>query len=192
MSLYCPSKSLFRSKRRTPKEGVKGETKDDKQNALTLVNKLSKELVLGLTDGCISCTDGVCKLRAGNKSFLEVNTDIEYITRHHNRMGQERRSSLTGGQQPYVTVVSCADSRVPPELLFNGGLGEIFVIRNAGNTFDTAMLATVQYGIVHLKTPVLCILGHQSCGAIKATMGAVFEDEKAAKENPNPKKISTG
>ncbi|HII06763.1 MAG TPA: carbonic anhydrase [Methanotrichaceae archaeon] len=80
----------------------------------------------------------------------------------------ERRTELVSGQSPFVTVVTCSDSRVPPELIFDQGLGDIFVIRVAGNVMDPVVLGSVEYGAEHLHTPLLVILGHQSCGAVKA------------------------
>jgi len=80
----------------------------------------------------------------------------------------ERRAELVSGQSPFVTVVTCSDSRVPPELIFDQGLGDIFVIRVAGNVMDPVVLGSVEYGVEHLHTPLLVILGHQSCGAVTA------------------------
>ena len=80
----------------------------------------------------------------------------------------ERRAELVIGQSPFVAVVTCSDSRVPPELIFDQGLGDIFVIRVAGNVMDPVVLGSVEYGVEHLHTPLLVILGHQSCGAVTA------------------------
>ena len=80
----------------------------------------------------------------------------------------ERRTELVSGQSPFVTVVTCSDSRVPPELIFDQGLGDIFVIRVAGNVMDPVVLGSVEYGVEHLHTPLLVILGHQCCGAVTA------------------------
>ena len=72
-------------------------------------------------------------------------------------------------QAPWATIISCADSRVPPELIFGGhGLGELFVARNAGNLVDTATLGTVEYGAAVLGSPLIVVLAHTSCGAVKA------------------------
>ncbi len=80
----------------------------------------------------------------------------------------ERRAELVSGQSPFVTVVTCSDSRVPPEHIFDQNLGDIFVIRVAGNVMDPVVLGSVEYGVEHLHTPLLVILGHQSCGAVTA------------------------
>ncbi len=89
----------------------------------------------------------------------------------HNLQDDARRSSLTGGQQPYAIVLSCADSRVVPEIAFDTGLGELFVIRVAGNVANTSSIASIEYAVAHLNTEVIVVLGHQSCGAVTAALG---------------------
>jgi carbonic anhydrase len=79
-----------------------------------------------------------------------------------------RRKETAEGQHPFVTVVSCSDSRVPPEILFNQGLGDVFSIRVAGNVVDTDEMGSVEYGVDHLGTPLLVVLGHTKCGAVTA------------------------
>ena len=80
-----------------------------------------------------------------------------------------QRAHVAGGQAPWATILSCADSRVPPELLFGGlGLGELFVCRNAGNLVDTDVLGTIEYGAEHLGSPLIVVMGHQRCGAVAA------------------------
>ncbi len=88
-----------------------------------------------------------------------------------------RRTDTAGGQAPWATLVSCADSRVPPELIFGGlTLGELFVVRNAGNTVDTAAMGTLEYGAAVLKSPVIMVLGHSSCGAVAAACDVVAKN----------------
>ncbi|MGE3276937.1 MAG: carbonic anhydrase [Vicinamibacterales bacterium] len=82
----------------------------------------------------------------------------------------ERRHALVAGQHPMAIVLSCADSRVPPEIVFNRGLGELFVIRVAGEVTDQAVLGSVEYAAEHLSTPLVVVMGHQSCGAVTAAM----------------------
>lgn len=85
--------------------------------------------------------------------------------------GKEVRNNLVTGQKPYAIILSCSDSRVPPELIFDEGLGEIFVVRVAGNVAEKgAVLGSVEYAAEHLKVPLLMILGHEKCGAVKATV----------------------
>jgi len=81
-----------------------------------------------------------------------------------------RRNALTGGQQPYAIVLSCADSRVVPELAFDTGLGELFVVRVAGNVANSSSIASIEYAVAHLGCKVIIVLGHQSCGAVTAAV----------------------
>jgi carbonic anhydrase len=82
------------------------------------------------------------------------------------------RTALAKGQHPFAIVLSCADSRVPPEIVFDQGLGDLFVSRTAGQVVDHAVLGSIQYGVAELKIPLLVVLGHEKCGAVKATVEA--------------------
>ena len=87
------------------------------------------------------------------------------------------RAAVAGHQAPWATIVSCADSRVPPELIFGGqGVGELFVVRNAGNLVDTAALGTVEYGAAVLGSPLIVVLAHTACGAVKAACDVVTKN----------------
>jgi carbonic anhydrase len=77
---------------------------------------------------------------------------------------------LVSGQRPYATILGCSDSRVPPELVFDAGFGELFVVRVAGNTLGPSIEGTLQYARAHLHTPLLVVLGHEGCGAVKAAI----------------------
>jgi carbonic anhydrase len=89
----------------------------------------------------------------------------------------KQRAALAGHQAPWATVLSCADSRVPPELVFGGrGLGELFVARNAGNLADTATIGTLEYGAAVLGSPLIVVLGHSRCGAVKAACEVVTDN----------------
>ncbi len=88
-----------------------------------------------------------------------------------------QRSAVAAHQAPWATIISCADSRVPPELIFGGhGVGELFVARNAGNLVDTATLGTVEYGAAVLGSPLIVVLAHTSCGAVKAACDVVTKN----------------
>ncbi|WP_432761952.1 carbonic anhydrase [Saxibacter everestensis] len=87
----------------------------------------------------------------------------------HPNQGAERRQSLKGQQAPFATLFGCSDSRVAAELIFDVGLGDMFVVRTAGQVTDSAVLGTLEYGTSVLKTPLLVVLGHDRCGAITAT-----------------------
>ena len=89
----------------------------------------------------------------------------------------DQRSALAAHQAPWATIIGCADSRVPPELIFGGhGAGELFVARNAGNLVDTATLGTVEYGAAVLGSPLIVVLAHTSCGAVKAACDVVTKN----------------
>jgi methyl-accepting chemotaxis protein len=100
-------------------------------------------------------------LQAGNTRYVTGQAT-------HPNQTAERRAAVAAEQAPFVTVLSCADSRVPVEVLFDQGIGDIFVIRVAGNVADTDEIGTIEYGVGHLHTPLLVVLGHSSCGAVKA------------------------
>jgi carbonic anhydrase len=105
-------------------------------------------------------------LKEGNNSFK---TEAPYRAVE----GRNRRIELARGQAPFCVLVGCSDSRVPPELLFGRGLGELFIIRNAGNTVDTAALGSIEYGVGVLGCPLIVVLGHEACGAVAAAVDVV-------------------
>ncbi|MFC1580609.1 carbonic anhydrase [Thermodesulfobacteriota bacterium] len=82
----------------------------------------------------------------------------------------ERRLALRAEQHPFAVILGCADSRVPPEVIFDQGLGDLFVIRVAGNVLDDMILGSMEYAEIHLKTPLIMVLGHSQCGAVEATV----------------------
>ena len=101
------------------------------------------------------------KLKDGNTRFLNDKSKLINVT-------SERRSQLIDNQNPYAVIVSCSDSRVTPTTVFDCGLGEIFDIRLAGNILDTYALGSIEYGVEHLHSPLLVIMGHEKCGAVTA------------------------
>lgn len=111
------------------------------------------------------------KLMDGNQRYVDgkfANKDI----------GSTKRQELSSkGQKPFAIVVTCSDSRVPPEILFDQGLGDIFVVRVAGNVVDPIALGSVEYGAEHLNSPLVFILGHTKCGAVTATLEAKGKPE---------------
>jgi carbonic anhydrase len=107
--------------------------------------------------------DSLSKLKAGNARFVASPQDALPIT-------LARRAELAGGQTPFATILSCADSRVPPEVVFHTGLGDLFVVRAAGAVTDRAIIASVEYSVEHLNVPLVVVMGHESCGAVKAAM----------------------
>ena len=111
----------------------------------------------------ISSDEALKKLIAGNARFVEGK-------QAQKDLGSFRRTELTKGQHPFAAILSCSDSRVPPEEIFDQGLGDIFIVRVAGNVADPIELGSVEYAVEHLGVPLIFVLGHQSCGAVKATV----------------------
>ena len=107
----------------------------------------------------------------GNQAFLQGKDS-------NPQMGSKRRLELAKGQSPFCAYVTCSDRRVPPELLFGRGLGELFIIRNAGNTIDTAAMGSIEYAVAVLKVPLVVVMGHESCGAVDAARKVVEEDAR--------------
>lgn len=116
----------------------------------------------------ISPTQALQLLKEGNQRFVEGHTD-------HPHQNPSRRSELASGQKPHTIVLSCADSRVPPEVIFDQGLGDIFTIRVAGNFIGAAEMASIEYAVAHLGSRLIVVMGHESCGAIKAALSTPKE-----------------
>lgn len=114
----------------------------------------------------ISPDDALQMLIDGNKRYVEnqmTGSKLCDIT---------TRTSLAKSQKPYAIILSCSDSRVPPEIVFDKGLGEIFVVRVAGNVPDPVVLGSIEYAVEHLGASLVMVLGHERCGAVTATVGA--------------------
>jgi len=107
--------------------------------------------------------DAMILLKEGNARYVAGQST-------HPRQAQDRRTELAKGQHPFATVIGCSDSREPLEILFDQGLGDLFVIRVAGNVAGPDEIATVEYGVGHLGTPIVLVLGHTSCGAVTAVV----------------------
>jgi carbonic anhydrase len=105
-------------------------------------------------------------LKEGNERFIAGEPA-------HPSQSVEHRASLAGGQQPTAIIFGCADSRVAAELIFDQGLGDAFVVRTAGQAIDSAVLGSIEYAVTALNVPLIVVLGHSSCGAVKATIGAI-------------------
>lgn len=107
--------------------------------------------------------DTIQRLKDGNARFVLDKLDGKL-------QDSSRRNDLTGGQQPYAIILSCADSRVVPELAFDTGLGELFVLRVAGNVANSSTIASIEYAVAHCGSKVIVVMGHQSCGAVTAAV----------------------
>lgn len=103
------------------------------------------------------------RLKEGNQRFVKDANDGKL-------QDSSRRGSLTSGQDPWAIVLSCADSRVVPELAFDTGLGELFVVRVAGNVANNSTIASIEYAVAHIGTKVIVVMGHESCGAVTAAL----------------------
>jgi len=119
-------------------------------------------------------------LRTGNARYAAGKSE-------HPDLSVARRRDLAGGQKPFATIVACADSRVGPELIFDQGLGDLFVIRVAGNVVDDLVVGSIEYSVIHLGVPLVMVLGHEHCGAVAATV-----DAAAGKTNPEDRDTQIG
>ncbi|MEO1236606.1 MAG: carbonic anhydrase [Planctomycetota bacterium] len=108
------------------------------------------------------------KLKEGNARFVAGELQ-------HPNLSAERREELAKGQSPYAVIVSCSDSRVPPELVFDAGPGDLFVIRVAGNVVGDDAMASIEYAVAVLGSPLVVVMGHESCGAVDAAVKAQTE-----------------
>jgi carbonic anhydrase len=116
-----------------------------------------------IPDSGRNADDALQRLKAGNARFVSG-------TARSPTMQKEILGELAKGQHPYATILSCSDSRVPPELIFDAGLGELFIIRVAGNVFSPEIGGSLQYAWRHLHTPLFVVLGHTNCGAVAAAI----------------------
>jgi carbonic anhydrase len=101
------------------------------------------------------------ELMAGNRRYAAGELS-------HPNATPARRAELQEGQNPFAVILGCSDSRIPPELLFDCGQGDLFVIRVAGNVLDDIVLGSIEYAALHLETPLVVVLGHSNCGAVAA------------------------
>jgi carbonic anhydrase len=111
------------------------------------------------------------RLLDGNQRFVENRPSLDE--------SESRRKAIASEQHPFAIILGCVDSRVPPELIFDQGLGELFVIRSAGEVLDHAILGSLEFGVVELKIPLIVVLGHKNCGAVKAASETLHHHEKA-------------
>lgn len=117
----------------------------------------------------LTADQALALLKEGNATF-KTDSPVRAV------QGRERRLEIARSQAPFAVLVSCSDSRVPPELLFGRGLGELFIVRNAGNTVDTTALGSIEYGVAQLGVPLVVVLGHERCGAIEAAVSVVNDN----------------
>jgi carbonic anhydrase len=116
----------------------------------------------------ISADEAIQRLIDGNERFLRGAALLPGLT-------NEALAELARGQRPFATILGCSDSRVVPEWIFDAGLGELFVVRVAGNVLSPEVAGSVQYAMGHLRTPLMVVLGHEGCGAIQAALETKFQ-----------------
>ena len=116
--------------------------------------------------------DAISKLKEGNGRYTSGNLQ-------HPGQTAGRRMELATSQHPFAIIVSCSDSRVPPEIVFDQGLGDLFIVRVAGNVINEEGLGSIEYSVDHLGTRLILVLGHQSCGAVKAARETIAAKGKA-------------
>lgn len=129
----------------------------------------------------LSAEEALKKLKQGNERFVKLH-------QKHPDESVKRRKEMINGQHPFVIILSCSDSRVPPELIFDQGLGDIFEIRNAGNVLNEHVIGSIEYAVMHCGVKLIVIMGHQDCGAINATLSGVSETKyiKALEDSIQP------
>jgi carbonic anhydrase len=118
-------------------------------------------------DTPVGADEALARLMEGNARLLRGKPRFVNISK-------ELLADLAGGQRPYATILGCSDSRVPPELIFDAGFGELFIIRVAGNVLSPEVAGSMQYAGTHLKTQLFMVLGHEGCGAVQAALAAKF------------------
>lgn len=123
-------------------------------------------------------SEALQRLLDGNKRFMSGKPE-------HPNHCEESRRGLVNGQDPLAVVLTCADSRVPPVDVFDQGLGDIFVVRVAGNIINDQILGSIEYAVAHLHTPLVMVMGHSSCGAVSAVAQGVKLDGHIASLTPS-------
>jgi carbonic anhydrase len=111
----------------------------------------------------MTADQALARLKRGNRRFLSGEARFPTVQK-------EVLAKLAKGQQPFATILGCSDSRVPPELLFDAGFGELFIVRVAGNVLGPAIAGSLQYAGAHLHTPLFVVMGHEGCGAVEAAI----------------------
>jgi carbonic anhydrase len=119
----------------------------------------------------ITADQALDRLVEGNKRFVASRARFPTVKK-------DVLAALAKKQQPYATIIGCSDSRVPPELLFDAGFGELFIVRVAGNVISPEVMGTLQYAAVHLHTPLFVVLGHEGCGAVQAALARKYDSAR--------------
>ncbi|MPY78498.1 MAG: carbonic anhydrase [Actinophytocola sp.] len=145
-------------------------------------NRLTRRRALGA--GALAATAGIAGVPAATaapppgrmhpahawRRLVEGNERFVAARQRHPHEGLPWRETLVDGQEPFACVLGCADSRVPPELIFDQGLGDLFTVRTAGEVLDESIIGSIEYAVAHLHVPLVVVLGHESCGAVTAAV----------------------
>lgn len=152
---------------------------------------LTNDKIIPTTNNAYRRSDTVTSAQA-KQLLIEGNKRFASDKSLPNDLSHAKRINLSiKGQHPFAVILSCSDSRVPPELVFNQGLGDLFVVRNAGNVVEPVTLGSIEYGAEHLAAPLIVVMGHEQCGAVKAavdggpvegSIGAIVEKIKPSFE----------
>ena len=129
----------------------------------------------------ISAREALERLRQGNRRFAAG------LRSHDTLSSPERRNELAAGQEPFAIILGCSDSRVPAEIVFDQGLGDLFVVRVAGNIVAASQIGSVEFGAAQFGTPLVVVLGHSRCGAVTATLEQL--QQPAGKQSRNLRSI---
>lgn len=125
----------------------------------------------------LTAQEALQRLKQGNQNFVKGDTQYQMLSQ------LERAKLATQSQNPFAIILGCSDSRVPAEMVFDQGLGDLFVIRVAGNIVAPSQVGSVEFAAEHYQCPLVVVLGHSQCGAIQATIDSLQHPEKTASRN---------
>jgi carbonic anhydrase len=138
---------------------------------MTAISKIGISIFLGLVVGITGTAQE--RQTTADQALQELKVGNVHHANHRYKHPHEtpiRQHELTAGQPPHAVILGCADSRVPPEIIFDQGLGDLFTVRVAGNVAGINEVASIEYAVEHLHTPLLVVIGHQKCGAVSAAV----------------------
>lgn len=115
----------------------------------------------------ITAEEALNRLQTGNQRFVSGSHDVASLD------SEKRRAAVAGGQEPFAIILGCSDSRVPAEIVFDQGLGDLFVIRVAGNIVAPSQIGSIEFAVGSFGTPLVVVLGHSNCGAVSATLDSM-------------------
>jgi carbonic anhydrase len=142
-----------------------------------MVHGVAGRLPVGWEEWMITAQEALRRLQQGNRRFASDTCDRATLT------GRERRCELMTGQEPFAVILGCSDSRVPAEIVFDQGLGDLFVIRVAGNIVAPSQVGSVEFAAERFGTRLIIVLGHSGCGAIQATLEELCHPARCPSRN---------